>query len=67
MDVFPLKEIDLPALEIDKAPMEAVKRTYQPHKMKRQRKFGYLSRLSTPGGRKILQRRKNKGRAQLAA
>ncbi|HQU07736.1 MAG: 50S ribosomal protein L34 [Parcubacteria group bacterium 21-54-25] len=42
------------------------KRTYQPKKRKRAKTHGFLSRSKTPGGRKILRRRAQKGRKQLA-
>lgn len=40
---------------------------YQPSTRRRKRKFGYLARLWSPSGRKILARRIMKGRARLAA
>jgi large subunit ribosomal protein L34 len=42
-----------------------MKRTYQPSKKKRQRKLGFRARMATPGGRKIISRRRRKQRARL--
>ncbi|MEK7595266.1 MAG: 50S ribosomal protein L34 [Patescibacteria group bacterium] len=41
------------------------KRTYQPKKRKRIRKHGFMARNSTPGGRNIIKRRKQKGRVRV--
>jgi large subunit ribosomal protein L34 len=42
-----------------------IKRTYQPSLLRKKRKCGYLKRRQSVGGRKILQRRKAKGRQRL--
>lgn len=41
--------------------------TYQPKKRKRARTHGFLKRQSTPGGKNIIKRRRNKGRKKLSA
>lgn len=41
------------------------KRTWQPKKVKRVKKHGFIARMSSSGGQKILKRRRAKGREGL--
>jgi len=43
------------------------KRTFQPNTKKKKKKMGFLARMASVGGRKVIKARRKKGRKKLSA
>jgi large subunit ribosomal protein L34 len=67
MDISPEPSLEPLVEEGSPVPLECIKRPYQPNVLQRKRKHGFMKRISTVAGQRIINRRRARGRKFISA